>query len=116
MEIKIDKAENPNSLVGKDVGFGAWKNYINAELTKGDKGAYKNYGLPSDKADCDGLLEKFSLISAEIQRCASDSFSTTEGRKYIKREAGSEVGARSFRVIQMLDREEYKVNKEEIIR
>jgi hypothetical protein len=91
---KIDKVTQPD-VAGKNAGFKAWSQDIKSTL--GD--------------DKDELMGKFKLISAQIQKQANKIFDTIEGRNY--KTDGN--GARSFRVIQMLDggdiKKEYDQNE-----
>ena len=90
-EIKNNIYNNSDnySVSGDKAGFSAWNNFIKNKLTGED-----------DEKEI--IMQKYKLISAQIQKQASKAFDTIEGRRY---KNDQQNGARSFRIIQMLDEE-----------
>jgi hypothetical protein len=80
---------NSDDDSGKKVGFTAWKNEIKKDHLTGNSEEKKEQ------------MKQFKLISTEIQKQAYEYFDTAEGKKYVS-DNDKNVGARSYRVVQLL--------------
>ena len=73
------------NAAGKQTGFKAWREQIEDKLQDDNK---------------EETIKKYNKISSQIQKEAVDVFDTIQGRKYGNNQQN---GARSFRIIQMLN-------------
>ena len=90
---------SPDQKVGYEAGYSVWAK---------SGGVIEGILEQINEEDVKETLKKFNKISVQIQKSAAAYLDTIEGRNYSN---NNEFGARSFRVVQMLNND-YKMSDE----